>query len=251
LEGDGMKSLAFGLLKGGVGKTTLTGNVGRLMADAGRRVLMVDADYQASLSSWLLREAPEHELAEVLQGKIGLEAAVVSLGGSLAILPSYGVDGDLKTFSENALVRMPFVFRDLAEAAAAAGYDVLLFDTHPGASQLERCVLLASSEVVTPLTAEYLSVDGLELFAAFLEEIRTGFKAVIEYKRLVLNMVNRSFRRHVIYQEKVGAFGFRVYEVGQDSKIPEAQMMHRFLSEHAPSSKVLPELRKLAAELVA
>jgi cellulose biosynthesis protein BcsQ len=87
-----MKSLAFGLLKGGVGKTTLTGNVGRLMADAGRRVLMVDADYQGSLSSWLLRQAPEHELAEVLQGKIGLEAATVPLGGSLAILPSYGVD---------------------------------------------------------------------------------------------------------------------------------------------------------------
>ena len=246
-----MKALAFGLLKGGVGKTTLTGNVGRLMADAGRRVLLVDADYQGSLSSWLLREAPDHELADVLQGKIGLEPATVPLGASLAILPSFGIGGGLKTFAETTLTRAPFVFRDLTEAAAAAGYDLLLFDTHPGASQLERCVLLASSEVVTPLTAEYLSVDGLELFSAFLEEIRTGFRAEIAHERIVLNMVNASFRRHSIYQEQVNALGFRVYQVGQDSNIPEAQMMHRFLSDHAPGSRALPELRRLAAELAA
>lgn len=246
-----MKSLAFGLLKGGVGKTTLTGNVGRLMAEAGRRVLLVDADYQGSLSSWLLREAPDHELVDVLQGKIGLDGATVPLGASLAILPSFGIGGGLKDYAENTLVRMPFVFRDLASAAAAAGYDVLLFDTHPGASQLERCVILAAAEIVTPLTAEYLSVDGLELFSAFLEEIRAGFHAVVVHDRIVLNMVNRSFRRHAIYQESVNALGFRVYQVGQDSNIPEAQMMHRFLSDHAPGSKALPELRRLAAELAA
>jgi cellulose biosynthesis protein BcsQ len=246
-----VKSLAFGLLKGGVGKTTLTGNVGRLMADAGKRVLLVDADYQGSLSSWLLREAPDHELADVLQGKVGLEPATVPLGGSLAILPSFGIGGGLKDFAENTLVRMPFVFRDLASAAAAAGYDMLLFDTHPGASQLERCVILACVEVVTPMTPEFLSVDGMELFSAFLEEIRKGFHAAVTHDRIVLNMVNKSFRRHAIYQESVNGLGFRVYQVGQDSNIPEAQMMHAFLSDHAPGSKVLPELRRLAAELAA
>jgi len=245
-----MKSLAFALQKGGIGKTSLTGNVGRLLADSGRRTLMVDADYQGSLSSWLLREAPEHELADVLQGKGGLEGATVPLGASLALLPSFGIGGGLKVYSENTLTRMPFVFRDLASAAAAEGYDALLFDTHPGASQLERCVLLACDEVVTPCTAEFLSVDGLEIFREFLEEIRKGFHAEVAHERIVLNMVNKSFRRHSIYGEQVNGLGFRVYQVGQEARIPEAQTLHRFLSDYAPDSRVLPELRRLAAELV-
>ena len=36
--------------KGGVGKTTLTANLGALLADMGQRVLLIDADAQASLS---------------------------------------------------------------------------------------------------------------------------------------------------------------------------------------------------------
>jgi len=38
--------------KGGVGKTTLTANLGGLLADLGARVLLVDADVQPTLSSY-------------------------------------------------------------------------------------------------------------------------------------------------------------------------------------------------------
>jgi chromosome partitioning related protein ParA len=45
--------------KGGVGKTTLTANLGALLADMGLRVLLIDADVQPSLSKYFPLVAPQ------------------------------------------------------------------------------------------------------------------------------------------------------------------------------------------------
>ena len=60
--------------KGGVGKTTLTANLGALLADMGLRVLMIDADVQPSLSKFypLSETKPIAGLTDVLvRGEVG------------------------------------------------------------------------------------------------------------------------------------------------------------------------------------
>jgi chromosome partitioning related protein ParA len=54
--------------KGGVGKTTLTANLGALLADMGLRVLLIDADVQPSLSKYfpLATTKPAAGLTEVI-----------------------------------------------------------------------------------------------------------------------------------------------------------------------------------------
>ena len=58
-----MKKIAICATKGGVGKTTLTANLGAIIASRGHRVLLVDADPQPSLSSFYqsskVRERPD------------------------------------------------------------------------------------------------------------------------------------------------------------------------------------------------
>ena len=52
-----MKKIALFNHKGGVGKTTLTVNIANAMAEAGKRVLLVDADPQCNLTSFYLEES--------------------------------------------------------------------------------------------------------------------------------------------------------------------------------------------------
>ena len=68
--------------KGGVGKTTLTANLGALLADMGLRVLLIDADVQPSLSKYFPLAAPRAPagLTQVIvRGEVALEGAVDAL----------------------------------------------------------------------------------------------------------------------------------------------------------------------------
>ena len=240
-----MRTVAFALQKGGVGKTTTAVTCAHQAAEAGRRVLLVDADPQGSASSWLLTEAPAFELADVLPGRVTLGAAVTPVAG-LDLLATVAIGGGLRAFADNALERTPYAFADLRDAAERAGYDLVVVDTSPANGRLERAVLVAVDEVVPVLLAEAFSVDGLETHREFLAEVRRGYRATVASKRLVLNCINASFRRHAIYRAMVQQLGAELYEIPQDSALPEAQMVH---TPAPATSRAVAALRTLAVAL--
>jgi len=242
-----MRTVSFVLQKGGCGKTTLAGNVAHLAAEH-TKTLLIDADPQGSISSWLLKEF-RHELADVIQQRISLKDAMISLHESFFVLPSFGIGGDLKELAENNLERFPYCFEDIKEVAGNMGFGFIVFDVSPGLGRLERMIMLACDELVTPVAPEDFDVDGLEIFRNFLDETRKNYRRPLRHNKIVLNKMNKSFRRHQIYREKIRGLGYELFEIGQDARIPESQIMHLALAEHEPKSKVLPELRHLAAAL--
>ncbi len=133
------------------------------------RTILVDADPQGNSSAWFVgNREPKHELADVLLGNVAAEEAILS--GPFDLLISFGLAGQLKTYGENQLANEPFVFADLIEELSRLGYDHAVFDLSPGMGRLERAVLLGVDEVVTPMTPEHFSLDGIQIFD---EEIRT------------------------------------------------------------------------------
>ena len=143
----------------------------------------------------------------------------------------------------------PFIFQDLGEEAERIGFDLVIYDLSTGIGRLERCILLGCDEVITPLTPEYLSLDGVDIFTEFLGQVRKGFKKYVKHEKIVLNLLNKSFRRHDIYRDKIRELGYQLFEVGQDAKIPESQIMHQSLLEYDPHSRVIPELERLSKSL--
>ena len=243
-----MKKIAFHNQKGGVGKSTLSAHVAWALAEEGARTVLVDGDPQGNTTTWLLNGPPARELADVLAGKCTVVAAMVEIVPKLILIPTFAIGGDLPTFNDpRVMAENPYLFEDLCENLNGLGTDVLVFDLSPGLGSLEKMVLKSVDEVIVPVTAEYFSLDGIQVVKSALEDINQRHRVSVRHSRIVANMVNRSFRRHRDIHEIFAEMDYELFTVPQDSKVAEAQLDHQTVFTYAPASRAIPELRRLAA----
>jgi chromosome partitioning protein len=183
--------------KGGVGKSTLVLTLAEtLSAHRGLRVLVIDSDAHASLSSMLIspswfatlqaegRTFVDYLIATVLNAGEGSWSNFV-LEGVSDVDDARSVDlllggGHLTLFEreiskgnhETALRRTIRAF--LAEARAA--YDLVLIDSAPGLSILTECWLREADFCLSPAKPDYLSTRGLQFLQQFGErDAQMGF----------------------------------------------------------------------------
>lgn len=245
-----MRTIAIHIQKGGVGKTTLSGNIAYALAKKGRKTLMVDCDPQANLSSWFISNAPQYELADILTGKVEAEKTIIELKPNLFIIPTFGIDGGLKSYSEGKLIDEPFIFDDLKDEVAKLGFDTMILDLSPGMSRLEKCAILSCDEVITPLTPEFFSLDGIDIFHNELKKINKAYRKDVKHTKIVINNMNHSFKRHKLIVDKITAIpNFEFFYIGQDSKIAESQLKNQTIFEYFSASKTIPEIEKLAQSI--
>lgn len=164
-------ALAIANQKGGVAKTNLTGNLGAELAAAGRRVLLIDADPQATLTTWMLGRTNAPGTAEVLLGEE--ELATVTLDA-----PAFGVSlvpavPDRLRVAERTLAAQVGSERTLAKALRRLDLDVVLIDCPPSMGILTASALVAAtSGVVIPLAAAPEALDGYVQVTANLQRLR-------------------------------------------------------------------------------
>ncbi len=240
-----MKVIATWIAKGGVGKSTLAGNLSYYLRERGR-VLIIDADPQGNTSGWLYPNAFDWELTDIMKRKVGVGQAILPIRPNLDMIGTFAIGGELKEWSETKLPNQPFAFHELRDELEAAGYDFVIFDMSPGTSNLERAILAIADEVIPIVRPEYFSIDGLEVFEDTLENVRRDLRSKAVAPRLVVNGINMSFLVHRSYYDSLKEFSYDIYTIGQTTKATEAQIAHQFLAEYDPSNKVLDEYNRLA-----
>ena len=167
-----MKIYALINQKGGVGKTTLSANLGYGLAKAGKRVLLVDLDPQGHTTTVFGDQGAEHTVKELFDG--GSKATVSMLAQparvegepveGLSIVPS---NIKLAVSAENLAAR---IHREkvLANALAkvADDYDYCLIDCPPTLGVLAVNGIYAAHRFLIPITYGRYALDGVaDLFA--------------------------------------------------------------------------------------
>ena len=219
------KTIAFHLQKGGVGKTTISGTLACQSAINGHNTLVIDCDPQGNISSWFLQTAPAFELADVLQGKCFVKDAIVKVPvvDNLYLLPTFGIGGTLKTYSETKLSEEPFVIQDLVREVSF-DYDHIIMDLSPGLGMLERYALIASDEVITPMTSEVFSLDGLEIFITELQKLRKNLRSNVKHDKIIINSFDTRIKQHRdIYAAAVESGNYKVYLIPVDPVFRKSQ----------------------------
>jgi chromosome partitioning related protein ParA len=173
-----MIKLTITSTKGGVGKTTLTANLGALLADMGLRVLLVDADVQPSLSKYfpLTLGGPSAGVTEVMvRGAVTDACISETIYRNLDIVVSDDPEGRLPHWLLGRIDR-GFRLRFALQSPAVSGaYDCVLIDTQGAVGPLQDAAVMAADLLVSPITPEILSArefrDGT---LALLERLEAG-----------------------------------------------------------------------------
>lgn len=156
-----MRRIAVINQKGGVGKTTTTATIGVALARAGSRVLLVDLDPQAHLSLHFGVELSDEDqsIYDVLTASTPIRDVSRSVQKNVTLVPA---DIDLAG-AEAELVSVTGREVLLREALdnLEDDHDYLLIDCPPSLGVLTVNALVAATEVMIPLQAHFLALQGL------------------------------------------------------------------------------------------
>lgn len=162
------RAIAFAQGKGGVGKTTLTSNVGGLAAAAGYRVLIVDLDQQGNVARDL--GFPPDSGDELLTALVGPAALPLQreVRDRLDVVPGGPAIGDAAALFTSRASRGGEDLGSVLEAKLsdiAGNYDLILLDTPPGDRIIVEAALTVASAVAIPTRMDEASIDGVSRIA--------------------------------------------------------------------------------------
>lgn len=186
-----MHVIAVASQKGGVGKTTIALNLGLALARAGHRTLIVELDAQGSLGLSLgLADRARPGIAELLTGAEPLESLLLrTRDPQLQVLTVGRVDPTTVAGFEDALTRasvLPGMF-----ARLSADFDLAVLDCPAGLGKVTTRALEAATHVLSPLSAEPLSLRSVGQLLALIDRVRADKNPRLALLGLVLSMFDR------------------------------------------------------------
>lgn len=244
-----MRKYAFHLMKGGVGKTTMSVSMAWELAEMGYKTVLIDADPQGNASSWLLetRVEPEYELADALLGRCDPASAAVNVHGNLYCIPTFGLSQALPDYGKAGIASEPFVIANLVDSLP---FDYAILDLGPGLGAIEQAAIVATDEVILTMTPEYFSLDGLETWAERVKKIEKGLRVQIVYKKLLVNALNRAVGQMKEVHREAQKTAREVYTVATDPVFRKAQAEHIPAQMHGTMKEEnIMEFRRLAKDL--
>lgn len=239
--------------KGGTGKTSISSAYGYYLAKLGKRVLMVDLDAQAHLTTCLDEEGTPREkslYSVIVNGDPVSEVIIPTSLPTLKLIPS--------SISLSAL-ELPLYSMSLREfqlrkalKSVEDDYDFIIIDSAPAIGLLSLNAILASDEILIPLLADFLSFHGLKILLETLSSIEKDFQFYLGKVHIFLNRFNPDYDICREAREAVLKF-YPDYclktVINESHEVIDASSVGKSIFELDPDSKISQDIKELVREV--
>ena len=246
-----MRTLAIANQKGGVGKTTTAVSLAACCAELGRRVLLVDLDAQASASIWLGVKEEGRGLLEVFTAGAPLAPLARDTGvPGLSLVPS----SLWLSNAEKALAGEPGAETVLRKALRKLPdrWDLVLVDCPPTLGLLAVAALTACREVLVPVEAKVMALNGLAQLTRTIDTVRDRLNEDLELAAILACRVTHTRLSGEVVDSLRKHFGSKVMrvEIRENVRLAEAPSYGKPINLYAPESYGAEDYRAAARELL-
>lgn len=247
--------------KGGIGKSSVVANLGIGLARAGKKVLLIDADPQGSLTASLGYQEPDDirvTLATIMTCIINEEDFSPDYGilhheEDIDLLPANIELSGLEVSLGNTMSR-EMILRDYIEQIREL-YDYILIDCMPSLGVMTINALAAADRVLIPVQAAYLPVKGLQQLIRTVNVVKKRLNKNLVIEGILINMVDyrTNYAKditemlHENYGDTVGILDMYIpFSV----KVAEASAGGMSIYRYAPKCKAAESFEALTKEVL-
>lgn len=190
------KTIAIANQKGGVGKTTTTLSLGVALANNNKKVLVVDADPQANLTTYMGFYDEDNipvTISTLIERyiddeDINPEQAILHHQEGIDLIPSNLSLAMAESNLSNAMSR-EYAMRNCLSKLKSM-YDYIIIDCMPSLSMVITNALAMADEVIIPVQSQYLSARGMGNLLKIISKVRKQINPDLKVGGILLTLVD-------------------------------------------------------------
>jgi chromosome partitioning protein len=248
-----MRTIAIVNQKGGSGKTTTAVNLAAALAEAGKKVLLIDLDPQGSASLWYGFKEKAFGLYDVFVQDNKFENVIEKTEiERLHIAAS----SPLLAGVEKALAKLASPEKILKEKIAnlpSHPWDYVLIDCPPTLGVLSLNALTFAKEVLVPVEAHVMALHGLVQLLKTINTVKQKLNPQLQIAGILACRVDhRTKHSSEVLQQLKTRFESKVYQtvIRENIKLAEAPLHLKPITLYDKNSKGSKDYRELAKELI-
>jgi chromosome partitioning protein len=259
-----MRVIALMNQKGGVGKTTTTANLGAALAEAGKRVLLIDLDPQAHLTInyGVEPSADIVSLYNVLVEEKSILEAIQAVDENVALVPS-SIDLAAAEIELVSVLGRETILKKRLESADV-DFDYVLLDCPPSLGLLTINALAVANEVLIPMQAHFLALQGVAKLLETVQLVSRRMNPGLKVSGVILTMFDSQTKLSTEVVNELNGFveaakgkplpwaNARIFrsKIRRNIKLAESPSFGKTILKYDSLSNGAADYRSLAKELL-
>lgn len=237
--------------KGGVGKTTTASSLGSILSKQGYKVLLVDLDAQANLTTSLSKAIDGPSVYDAMTGRTSTLPIVV-ISDTLHLVPASlalaMVDVELST----AIARETILSGLIDRACETEKYDIVLLDCPPSLGLMTLNAFTASNGIIIPLVSEVLPFKGLTMINDFVTMVSRRLNPDLRIIGILLTRWEGSKLSRSIEQKLRETLGDEIFQtkIRKNIRLAEAPLESRGILDYDSGCNGAKDYMAFAAEFL-